>query len=122
MFELTNHYGIRYSRQQNEYIALFPKYLYLGLYATLHCLQGSRSHLQGVQASDKYHVFQPRFLTINHSNSFIFPKIHFGYIFAYKGVENKPNKQIGDSLTSKVMQYVFQSSLFCCTEDKVAVQ
>ncbi|CAL6062536.1 Hypothetical_protein [Hexamita inflata] len=28
-----------------------------------------------------------------------FPKIHFGYIFAYKGVE------IGNSLTSKVMQY-----------------
>ncbi|CAL6012411.1 Hypothetical_protein [Hexamita inflata] len=55
-------------------------------------LQGGRStRLQRgwtpLQASDKFHVFQPRFLTINPSNSTIFLDT-FWIHFAYKGVEN----------------------------------
>ncbi|CAL6014702.1 Hypothetical_protein [Hexamita inflata] len=64
-----------------------------------------------LQASDKQHSIYARFLFIYAQPQIIqirhFPKIHFGYIFAYKGVEidnSLISKKIGYSLTSKVMQ------------------
>ncbi|CAL6045734.1 Hypothetical_protein [Hexamita inflata] len=40
-----------------------------------------------LQASDKFHVFQPRFLTVNPQNSTLFLDT-FWIHFTYKGVEN----------------------------------
>ncbi|CAL6102872.1 Hypothetical_protein [Hexamita inflata] len=59
-----------------------------------------------LQASDKFHVFQPRFLTVNPSNSTIFLDT-FWIHFTYKGVEND-NPLISEKATleNEVIQQI----------------
>ncbi|CAL6063632.1 Hypothetical_protein [Hexamita inflata] len=69
-------------RRHNLYCRIFA-YKGVGQLA----YKGVGHEVTPLQASDKFHAFQPRFLTVNPSNSTIFLDT-FWIHFTYKGVEN----------------------------------